>query len=887
MTIIIETEEDIRRAKLFSDSVNARWLSALKGRSTPALMYYKTREPGKFEYVHIGWSKESERTERKAVAELEKMSAEDGVYNGEATGYGYWLGVPYSEYLQFHDDQDKANTVHHHSLDEAVKILQDAISRIEVNVDPRFPPIGDLYFSIARIYFEHERYEDHDVAYEKGLSFALENLETRPRYFGYNVAEKLKKLAHIYLDRDQLTPALGIYARLKHARTLAPAAVAAVMHEDWNLVAEFYERHGKVDEAAACYRSIGEQIDWMKGPEYEQWEKIRTAASSLIRLGKHADAEHIYEQLLDWGLSKNRIKTEKGLCFHVYPCGHWFEPYFQLLHDQNRLQHRSEVFEKLGMDESDYLPARSEDLFGYVDLQGQWKIPQRFEEAGNFKEGRARVLLTPAEATYARSQLIDTSGKIVGPDTGPWSHLDLPVPKGYRQTERMYEGLVTVMKLQEKSSPYPGSSAPSEFGYADENGNLVIEARFTEAHPFYRGVAIVAIGGYIGSAGGCVIKLQQGKYGLIDRTGKYLIEPQFRRLGSYNEEFDDGLFTYERGDEGGVITKTGEIRSVLPGCNDTFYCSDGMAEVAWGEREPNDSRFGNQKYGYLDASGKVVIEPKFENAWSFVGDRAMVCQKGKSGFINRKCEMIIDAIYDTAKQFKHQLALIQLEGKWGCINEDGAFVVEPLYDTIEWTKDEDTLLLVETNEKLGLIDRSGKVLCPPRFDSIDPFVEGFAIVSLQGLKGMIDTSGSLKLEARFHDLKPFSEGFSCAATKDDDGSLFWGYIDSDGNFAVAASFAQAEPFSEGLAAVRPFGCNSWGFVSSDGKFAIEPKFDSVNSFCNGRARVGIGTANGDKRFGIIDSHGNYVLAPEYAQVGPQYYDGLCSVGKKQTSSQQK
>lgn len=895
--ILMETEEDIRRSQLFTDSVNSIWHAELDGRRTPALLYYKTVEPGRFEYIHIGWSKETEKIERRALAKLEKLTADDGLRNGGSQSYGYWLGPAWGEMRQFHEDMSEAHSIHRKSLDKAVKILRDAIVRIETTIDPDFPPIGELYFDLARIYFEHSLFEEHDAAYEKGLSYKWNNLETRPEFFGHGVAEKLKTLAHIYLDRDQITPALGVYARLKQARSKVPAAVAEVMHEDWNKLAEFYERHGNIDEAIACYRSIGEQIDWNEGPEYEEWEPLRTAATALIRLDRPADAEHIYEQLLDWGLNiRKKIDVEKGWCSHTYPCGHWFEPYFQLLQDQNRLQHRSQVFERLGMNEAAYLPAPVEELYGYVDVDGQWNIPQRFEEANNFKDGKAAVVLTPEESKHGRGRLIDTSGNIVGYTEGPWSKFDLLTPDGYRQAGQMHDGLFPVAKIQEKKSkPYGGYGDTSRLGYADEHGNLVIEAKFTEAKPFHRGFAIVAVGGYIGSAGGCVISLQDGRYGLIDRTGKYIIEPIYTRLTYYNQEFDDGLLIYFDENGGGVITTTGEIRSVLPGCRDLFYVSNGMAEAQWGDDVALDDSFPEQKSGYLDADGRIVLEPQFDYARSFEGDRAAVRIDGKHGFINRKGELVLDAIYDTIYVwgYKHGIVPVEFNGKWGCIDEDGNFVVEPIYDKIDWTEDEngpgyfepkvdykDAVLLVTSNEKLGLVDRSGKVLCPPRFDSISKFADGIAFVTSQGFKALIDTYGVLQTELRFHDVKRFTQGLACVATMGDDGATLWGYIDRAGNFAIEPSFSQAEPFAEGLAAVRQSGSNLWGFITPDGEFAIEPKYESADSFNSGRARVGFGTTDDDKVFGIIDTHGNFVVQPEYAAIGHRYADGLCVVGKK-------
>ena len=58
----------------------------------------------------------------------------------------------------------------------------------------------------------------------------------------------------------------------------------------------------------------------------------------------------------------------------------------------------------------------------------------------------------------------------------------------------------------------------------------------------------------------------------------------------------------------------------------------------------------NNKYGYVDKSGKFAIKPQFSYAQSFRDGFAMVCEEkeGKHicGFINQKGKVIIDLKYE-------------------------------------------------------------------------------------------------------------------------------------------------------------------------------------------------------------------------------------------------
>lgn len=870
MTIIIETEEDIRRAKLFNDSLNARWKSACSGRSTPALLYFRTREPGEFENILVMWSTETAAIQETALAAFADMTAEDGLHKGVAIGEEYWIGVLDGEMTKFYDLQSEASRIHPLRIDDAIQSIEDAISRIKSNIAPNFPPLADLYFLKARIYHEHGQVENHDAEFETGLKLLLENLDGCPEFYGHKIATKMKSLASLYLYRSDLARALDVYEQLKQIGELVPASVAQEMTHDWHRLAEFYMRHKRYNDAAACCHAMINEINWKAGPAWNQYSNIRYAASMMLELNREEDAEKIYEQFLAFGLSHNLFRKHKGPCFNGPPCGHWFDPYLELLNRQKRLDYRLKVIAQLDLDEREYRPTLTEDLYGYIDRDGNWQIPQRFESAGSFSEGTAEVLLTTDETSHGRARLIDKNGNLLGNVRGFHSRCDNLVPEGYEQDSPLSEGLSVVYKKSVPSG-YASNMEPELCGYADADGNLVIEAKYTEAKPFYKGVAIVAVGGYIGAAG-CVISLQNGQYGLIDKTGEFLLEPHYRRLWRYNSEECDDLMVYLTEEGGGVVTLSGEVRSYLDGCNDIFHCSEGLASVDW--KNAN----GQTRYGYLDAEGRINIEPQFDNASSFVGDRAVVRVNDKFGFINRKGQIVIDTKYDDALSFKNGVALVTQNDQWGCIDLIGNFILEPQFDRMEWRKDG----LIQTNKsgKVGLLSSDGETLCAPQFDEIDQFTEGFAIVTLDELKGAIDTNGQLRIKPIYHELDSFSENLACAAVRDEAGLVRWGFVNGDGETVIHPMFAESGYFSEGLAAMRAFNDDKFGYIGVDGKFEIKPQFDCAGCFYSGRARVGNDTECDGRLYGIIDTTGKYVLAPEYEVVNPVYQEGLCVVGRK-------
>ncbi|EFV4699761.1 WG repeat-containing protein, partial [Campylobacter coli] len=66
--------------------------------------------------------------------------------------------------------------------------------------------------------------------------------------------------------------------------------------------------------------------------------------------------------------------------------------------------------------------------------------------------------------------------------------------------------------------------------------------------------------------------------------------------------------------------------------------------------------------------------------------------------------------------FSEELARVELNRKYGFMDKNGKIVIEPKFDSI-WDFSEE-LARVELNRRWGFIDRSGKFVIKPKFDDI-------------------------------------------------------------------------------------------------------------------------------------------------------------------------
>jgi hypothetical protein len=331
--------------------------------------------------------------------------------------------------------------------------------------------------------------------------------------------------------------------------------------------------------------------------------------------------------------------------------------------------------------------------------------------------------------------------------------------------------------------------------------------------------------------------------------------------------------------------------AINPQFDDAAPFSEGLAFVVIG-----DANAG--KVGYIDKSGKLVISPRFDSGVippSFLADRHLSDRTylfrakgfheglaavligspstGRYGYIDTTGKMVINPQFNYAVDFSEGLAFIRDEatGRYGYIDKTGKVVVNPQsgfgYDFSEG------LAEVAIGNKHGYIDRSGTMIVPPLSEVGGPrFSEGLVGMQIGGRQGYFDKTGKVAINPQFAWASAFSEGL--ASVKVGDGNTGkWGFIDKTGRVIIDPQFEWALGFSEGLAMVRIGG--RAGFIDKTGKVVINPQFDVASGFSQGLAAVRIGDDTGGK-YGYIDKMGHMIITPTF-DYGDNFSEGLARV----------
>ncbi|HEX3253432.1 MAG TPA: WG repeat-containing protein [Pyrinomonadaceae bacterium] len=331
----------------------------------------------------------------------------------------------------------------------------------------------------------------------------------------------------------------------------------------------------------------------------------------------------------------------------------------------------------------------------------------------------------------------------------------------------------------------------------------------------------------------------------------------------------------------------------------------------------------NHRWGYIDRSGKVVIEPRFAFADDFSEGLAVVQVDGKWGYIDTSGRIVIEPKYSVARKFSEGLARVQASGEaysygglWGFINRSGQFVIAAQLGELEGVSEDaydfhDGLAMIQAGGLTGFIDKAGNTVISPRFQYAYPFNEGLATATEGSERkwGYIDTTGAWVVTPRFDSASLFSNGFGpvslngtcgyvdktgelkliprfkraekdCAAVwgSFDSGLSRWmigdkyGFINTRGDVVIKPEFDLTFDFAEGMAFVKKNG--KYGFVDQTGKLAIEPQFYFARDFRNGLAKVGFAPDG----WGYIDKSGHFVWKQNAGPAADEQASGFFQFG---------
>lgn len=365
--------------------------------------------------------------------------------------------------------------------------------------------------------------------------------------------------------------------------------------------------------------------------------------------------------------------------------------------------------------------------------------------------------------------------------------------------------------------------------------------------------------------------LSNGRHGLVNRIGK-VIRKDFAYIGA----FRNGVARMSvKGKLSGSMKNHHTLGSLAPYLNGLQTVSSMTDYTQYDQLFQKEALLTCEgcEWGYIDSTGKQLIEPRFTFVQDFVNNVGIVECSNKWGMVNRLGNAIIPCEYDGIEFLENtgnQMVRVYVQQpKYGLVDTLGQLTVDAVYEELGSFKE--GRLAVKRNGLWGFVNAEGLEVIPCRFREVSNFSEGLAAVKIGKQWGFIDKQGDVAIDFKYNRVGNFKAGIAWATT--DEGT---GYINRKEQFVIPPKFEKAFDFEGEMARVVADG--KFGLIDPQGKFVSKPRYTTIEAF----NRHGLAIVSYGKdwtRYGIINQKGDLITSQSFNEIQP-YTEGLSVVKMK-------
>lgn len=243
-------------------------------------------------------------------------------------------------------------------------------------------------------------------------------------------------------------------------------------------------------------------------------------------------------------------------------------------------------------------------------------------------------------------------------------------------------------------------------------------------------------------ADGLAVITENGKYGIVNKLGEKVVEPIYDYISGYQnglcaffiQDISQNVKIGYFNTKGEVAIEPKEVElSLFSGYSYDYNFYNGLALY----RNPK-----NYKFGFIDTTGKLVIDTMYDWAEPFTGEFAPVTKGNKYGYINTSGTLVVPYKFVFAENFSDGLAAVYNGSTWGYIDETGNYVIPSKFGSYEGHDGEEianpfidgyTAVYLGKGQALNsdiykgqfaLIDKTGKILNGQKYDYLRAIPNG-------------------------------------------------------------------------------------------------------------------------------------------------------------------
>lgn len=316
-----------------------------------------------------------------------------------------------------------------------------------------------------------------------------------------------------------------------------------------------------------------------------------------------------------------------------------------------------------------------------------------------------------------------------------------------------------------------------------------------------------------------------------------------------------------------------------------------------------------QTWGYVNYFGRWQIEPTYEKALPFIGERPKACsvvrKGGRWGCVDGRGKLIIETVFPSSEEAEEagwqwihgrnfhswRYPIVDPNtGLWGYVNYLGHYVIKPQYEEYRHFPDGECYIYtqVKYDGRWGNIDRNGNIISEYIFQTQEQAkyalfqlehgrpLEGWRLPMtdpIAGKWGFVDYKGEWAIKPIYEEVSHFKNDTGMYATAKLDG--YWAAIDELGEnisehvFVLSVDADKAgdqwdrgQELGHWLWPVMKPETKYWGYVDFRGRYVIAPNFEEAMPFMN-TWNNRVAPVKTEGRWGCIDHTGRLVVTNIY------------------------
>ncbi|WP_294539093.1 WG repeat-containing protein [uncultured Bacteroides sp.] len=316
----------------------------------------------------------------------------------------------------------------------------------------------------------------------------------------------------------------------------------------------------------------------------------------------------------------------------------------------------------------------------------------------------------------------------------------------------------------------------------------------------------------------------------------------------------------------------------------------------------------NERVGYADVTGRILLEPTYKSIGDFVDGYAVVAkasycydEDGRDrertvyGVVNSLFNEIIPCVFGSmeyekgAGRFKTDVGYKTLDGRYVVEIDGKELLLDKKYKYCKPFGDTCAIAvrIADGHVKYGLVDKKSNDILPPIFSRLD-FVENELYkFKINGLYGLVNSKGNIILQNVYSGIGKFEDNLACVQVNvpsDDryEKKKLYGYVDSLGNEVLPPSYEFIGKRNNKYAVVMKN--NLWGLFSIENhQLKIIPNAAFLGPCMGTLCKINIGGVydkNNKKTtgglWGYVSVDGQIVIAPTY-DLAYGFSEGMAAV----------